>query len=514
MYIQEPIVFSRGYRDGGYRKGFSFTSNLEKTNEFSAWKAMNMTKESIKEAIEREDIDLLAEYSKKAYGLSGRYAKIVNSGANLFKYDYFVIPFCKKQVKKELLISTFYDVLLMLEQFNPKMQFKEWGLKVLRDGSYYGYKKGYDESDNLIIQELPRKYCLSVFKFENRDLVHFNLAYFIDCFPNYSEEIRESVVRSFPDEIVKGYERFKNNQVPLSHINGRTGYWITLDPKRTVHFSMEEGDKPYFIQVLSALINFEDSTNLVKKRYKNSLNAILANEFPMKKQADVPLVDIRDMRDFNDGVNNELEKRTEGIFSVSTLANTKLLSNNSTGNASEGEKILTCSKDDIYDEAGMSHMQFNSENSVALQYSIKNDEGNLSRLKDQFEQFLNDLVKEYLMRRKIKGLSGVVFKVEILNTTCYNYIELSDKYKERTQLGYSKVLTQVALGHSQLSVLSVSEFENKVLDLVNKFIPPMMSSTMSGNQITEKKNGRPESENPSEKTLQNKKSQEKEGNQA
>ena len=110
----------------------------------------------------------------------------------------------------------------------------------------------------------------------------------------------------------------------------------------------------------------------------------------MKKQADVPLVDIRDMRDFNDGVNNELEKRTEGIFSVSTLANTKLLSNNSTGNASEGEKILTCSKDDIYDEAGMSHMQFNSENSVALQYSIKNDEGNLSRLKDQFEQFLND----------------------------------------------------------------------------------------------------------------------------
>ena len=41
------------------------------------------------------------------------------------------------------------------------------------------------------------------------------------------------------------------------------------------------------------------------------------------------------------------------------------------------------------------------------------------------------------------------------------------------------MLPQIALGQAQSAVLRTAFFENDVLDLVNVFIPPLMSSTMN-----------------------------------
>ena len=60
-------------------------------------------------------------------------------------------------------------------------------------------------------------------------------------------------------------------------------------------------------------------------------------------------------------------------------------------------------------------------------------------------------------------------------------------YKEQTQLGYSKMLPQIALGHSQSSILNTAHFENEVLHLTEIMIPPLMSSTMSSEDILGKK---------------------------
>ena len=99
---------------------------------------------------------------------------------------------------------------------------------------------------------------------------------------------------------------------------------------------------------------------------------------------------------------------------------------------------------------------------------------------------------------------------------------MAKMYKEQTQLGYSKMLPQIALGQSQSSILANAYFENDVLDLVNVFIPPMMSSTMNGETIQnlgnkkKVKNGNDNSEGgrqekaddeKTEKTIQNKESQ-------
>ena len=46
-------------------------------------------------------------------------------------------------------------------------------------------------------------------------------------------------------------------------------------------------------------------------------------------------------------------------------------------------------------------------------------------------------------------------------------------------MGYSKMLPQIALGHSQSSILNTAYFENEVLHLSEIMIPPLMSSTMN-----------------------------------
>ena len=60
-------------------------------------------------------------------------------------------------------------------------------------------------------------------------------------------------------------------------------------------------------------------------------------------------------------------------------------------------------------------------------------------------------------------------------------------YKEHTQLGYSKMLPQIALGHSQSSIINTAYFENEILNLSSIMIPPLMSSTLNGEDILGKK---------------------------
>ena len=78
------------------------------------------------------------------------------------------------------------------------------------------------------------------------------------------------------------------------------------------------------------------------------------------------------------------------------------------------------------------------------------------------------------------------------------------------------MLPQIALGQSQSSILATAYFENDILDLVNVFIPPLMSSTMNADVLNRNKEvqnsengaGRPEKEDDekSTKTIQNRQS--------
>ena len=60
----------------------------------------------------------------------------------------------------------------------------------------------------------------------------------------------------------------------------------------------------------------------------------------------------------------------------------------------------------------------------------------------------------------------------MLETTQYNYKELSKMYKEQTQLGYSKMLPQVALGQSQSFIINSTVKSAKSIAIAVSDISP------------------------------------------
>jgi hypothetical protein len=50
------------------------------------------------------------------------------------------------------------------------------------------------------------------------------------------------------------------------------------------------------------------------------------------------------------------------------------------------------------------------------------------------------------------------------------------------------MLPQIALGHSQSSILNTAYFENEVMNLSEIMIPPLMSSTLKMEDLKDKNN--------------------------
>ena len=310
------------------------------------------------------------------------------------------------------------------------------------------------------------------------------------------------MINAFPEEFRKGYILYKKGQLPPQFAGDISG-WYLLDSNNTIKFNLNNEDYPPFIAVIPKIIDLDNAQGLDRKKMQQQLLKLIIQKMPIDKNGDL-IFDVDEARQLHLNAKQMLAQ-TIGLDVLTTFADISvedLADNVTTTSADELEKVERT----VYNEAGVSQMQFNTDGNIALEKSTLNDEAALYNLIQQFENFLN-----YLLEPFNKNPKKIYYKASILGTTIYNYKELSKLYKEQTQMGYSKILPQLALGQSQSSILANAYFENTILDLVHVFIPPMTSNTMNAeslSQVSGKESGRPEKENDqkSEKTIQNKES--------
>ena len=220
----------------------------------------------------------------------------------------------------------------------------------------------------------------------------------------------------------------------------------------------------------------------------------------MDKNGDL-IFDVDEARDIHNNAVQML-KRAVGVDVLTTFADIDSIDmsdKNTTATQDDLEKVERT----VYNAFGTSQNMFNTSGNMALEKSVLNDEGSIRTLLLQFEIFFDKIVQA-----KSGNSKKYNFRLYMLETTQYNYKELSKLYKEQVQIGYSKMLPQIALGHSQSSILNTVYFENEILHLSEIMIPPLMSSTMNMQDLNEKSAGRPEKPNDqkSDKTIQNKES--------
>ena len=464
-------------------------------------------KNEVLRAINNCDYNTMRDISNFFYKTSGIYSRLCRYMAYLYRFDWMVTPYINSDsIKVEKILTTFDKVLKYLDNSGIKKMLGEISLKVIKNGSYYGYLIPHKE--RIIIQELPSEYCRSRFSVNGRPAVEFNMRFFDEVFRDTTQKIR--MLKLFPDEFRKGYIAYKEGKLPPDFAGDTVG-WYLLDTNNVIKFNMNGEDFPAFISVIPAIIDLDAAQELDRKKMAQKLLKIIIQKMPVDKNGDL-VFDVDEAQQLHNNAVRMLSKAI-GIDVLTTFADVDvadMADNSTTTTVDELEKVERT----VYNEAGVSQMQFNTDGNIALEKSILNDEAAMYNLLLQFEEFLNYMIDRFNTTAKIN------FKVSILTTTIYNYQEMAKLYKEQTQLGYSKMLPQIALGQSQSAILANAYFENDILDLVNVFIPPISSNTMSADALSNRngdssssssEGGRPTNESQgkevTEKTIQNKESQ-------
>ena len=470
-------------------------------------------KETVLRAIQSGDFATMREISNFFYKTSGIYSRLCRYMAYLYRYDWMITPYINEDTENEKVdtkvLQSFYKVLLYLDNLEIKKLFGEIALKVIKNGCYYGYL--IPQTEKMAIQELPANYCRSRFSVNGRPAVEFNMKYFDEAFKDTNQKMK--MLNLFPKDFKKGYVLYKEGKLP-PQFSGDTAGWYLLDTSSVIKFNVNGEDFPAFISVIPAIIDLDAAQELDRKRMAQKLLKIIIQTMPVDKNGDL-VFDVDEAQQLHNNAVKMLSKAI-GIDVLTTFADVKVADMGDNSNTTATDDLEKAERT-VYNEAGVSQMQFNTDGNIALEKSILNDEAAMYNLLVQFEAFLNDIVGNKFNTNPKK----YYYRVQLLTTTIYNYKEMAKLYKEQTQLGYSKMLPQIALGQSQSSILANAYFENDLLDLVHVFVPPLMSSTMNADAIAQTKSGgsptksgdstggRPEKadDEKSEKTIMNKESQ-------
>ena len=496
-----------------------------------------VSKGVVLKALFDNDVQKLREISNYFYKTNGIYQRLCNYVATMYRYDWYVVPEVYKEgTKGEEIIKDLHKVLNFMDNSYISKICGEMALGVVKNGAYYGYL--VPTSTGVIVQELPINYCRARYNVGNLPAVEFNMRFFDVAFPDTN--YRMKVLNLFPEEFKKGYHSYKRNLLKDEYTGTSSGIissewrrrdesgWWQLDPDKTVKFSFPNGgngaaDLPLFINVIPAILDLDAAQDLDRRKQMQKLLKIVVQKLPLDKNGDL-IFDVDEARDIH---NNAVEmlKRAVGVDVLTTFADIESID--------MADKNTTATQDDlakveraVYNASGTSQNMFNTDGNMALEKSVLNDEGMVRALLLQFEVFFDRIAQSKSANRKKYN-----FRLYMLETTQYNYKELAKMYKEQVQLGYSKMLPQIAMGHSQSSILNTAYFENEVMNLSELMIPPLMSSTLnmqdlkggsgsSGSSGSQKpsgssgsaggaaKAGRPEKPNDqkSEKTIKNKES--------
>lgn len=445
--------------------------------------AGQITKQGIYNAIASNDAQEMRRISNLFYKLNGIYQRVCDYFSYLYRFDWYMMPqIYSDSVNEEKVLKEFSNALTFFDNSYIKQLGGEICAKVVRDGCYYGYI--IDNPDQLIIQQLPIEYCRTRYMVGNKPAVEFNMKFF-DTFPNTT--YRQKVLGLFPTEFQKGYVLYKQGKLmdtdvynPTTSMFLANNGWYLLDPENTVKFNINNSDIPILLNSIPSLIDLDQAQGLERKRLMQQLLKIIVQKLPLDKNSDL-VFDVDEARDIH---NNAVQMLSNCIgvdvlttfTDVDDISLADTVSTSSTDNLEQAERTA-------YNSMGVSRNLFNTDGNLSLEKSILDDESTMRSFLFQLNAFMDRIVL-----RKNPNSKKYNFKFYFLETTQYNYQTLSKMYKEQTQLGFSKMLPQIALGHSQSFILNAAVFENEILQLSQIMIPPLMSSTLNGEDILGNKN--------------------------
>ena len=464
----------------------------------------------ILQAISERNLPLIREISNYFYNTNGIYSKVCDYFAYLYRYDCYITPDIKDESEKsfEKALIDFNNILGYLDNSHVKKVCGDIASEVVKNGAYYGYIS--PSRDGLVLQQLPINYCRTRFNIGDMPVIEFDMRFFDENFRDVN--YRMKILRMFPKEFQKGYVLYKQGKLepdteyyPLgrrdnhlvntnTQLNWRPGYWYTLEPGSAVKFCFNNGDQPLFINAIPAILDLDAAQDLDRRKQMQQLLKIVIQKLPFDKNGDL-IFDVDEARDIHNNAVDMLQHAI-GVDVLTTFADVQvedMADSNTTTTSDDLERVERT----VYNSLGVSKNLFNTDSNLSLEKSILQDESTMRVLLLQFNSFFDKITQQLGSNKKKYN-----YRFYMLETTQYNYQNLAKMYKDQVQMGYSKMLPQIAMGHSQSSIIHTAFFENKVLKLSEIMIPPLMSSTLNADSIlgTNNQNNNSKNQKTSEET--------------
>lgn len=418
--------------------------------------------------------------------VSGMYSRAVRYLSDIYRFDYILYPATdltdlateegEDSKVNTPLLKKFSLLLDYFDRSAIKSMAKQWAYSVCVDGCYYGYLAD-DVNDKLVIHDLPIDYCRSRFYHRGRPAVEFNIKFFEDVSRN--KEVREQIAALFPKEIQAAYKKVLSGALK-SEEAGKKDIWILLDLNSAFKFSLGKDDIPPLLHAIPAILQLGEIQDLTKEKLLQGIQKILVQKIKLNEHNQLPF-SMGEIRQLNANA-AEMIGDTVGVSVLTTVAEVEVHDLNKNTTADSQEQVKNA-ENAVYNDFGISSNLFNTAGNLSLEKSIALDEALVNSLLLQFEEFFNEIIEAKFNKKNLK------FRIKVLETTIFNYKELSDKYRDLTKIGFSRFLPMAALGHSQKEVISSALFEQKILQLDRWMLPPFSSNTMSAEAMKRMKDG-------------------------
>ncbi len=419
----------------------------------------------------------LSEYIAQTNGI---YARAVRYISDIYRFDNMLYPNLDLNVEitddsSEKVLKKFNLLLEYFDNSSIQLMARKWSYQICLYGAYYGYI-AEDVNDKLVVQDLPIDFCRSRFFHKGRPAVEFNVRYFDEV--TKSETFRKTLLALFPKEIQDAYKKYANGTLKNDDDPSSKDVWILLDLNHAFKFNFYDSDVPPFLYAIPSILQLGEVQDLTKEKLLQAIQKILTQKLELNKNGEIPFT-MKEIQRLNQNA-ADMVGEAVGVSVLTTIAEVKVHDlDNSDG--TDAQDQVKAAENSVYNDMGISTNLFNTDGNLALEKSVVIDEAFVKQLILQFEEFFNGFIEWKFNKKDSK------FRMKMLETTIFNYKDMSDKYMGLTKIGFSRFLPMVALGHTQKEVTSMVKLEQQMLHLDNWMLPPFSSNTMSSDTWLEAK---------------------------
>lgn len=404
----------------------------------------------------------LIETSKQLYVTNPIYASVINYLANMFTWQYKVIPHkvwtkskakARKTLPEEDYMMIYNHMLEIVDGLSFETVFPQLLTKLFITGATY-FTTFLDE-DSLTISTiiLPEKYCRTVGQTQyGTYIIQFDYSYFTDL--GYNKDQLTTFFKSWPKEFKKGYNKYLTDQ--------QNYRWGVLDPAFSSAVLMNEKGIPTLFYILGGILDYEKYQDNELERSDNLLRYLVVHTIPHYE--DQLIFEVDEVKALHKSLKKIVDNGDKArlITTYGDVHVDKISDDDDSATA-----VLANAYKAIFNNGGFNSTIFTSDSVTALKLGLIRDKSYVWKFVQQYTSFYNICINSWL---EFKGYEA---NVDILPISPYTQDEDVKRYKDNATLGIGKIDYIVASGTKQRHIQDVFDLESR-LDLTQ--IVPLQTS--------------------------------------